>query len=134
MDKSESTKLLKREWFINAILQIKGLHNHTQQQIADNLGVSQPMVSRIKSGRVGLPDNIITKVQQVYNIEGPDLTQISAADPAAVRQGSDRSNLEIRYSLLERNMTDIRRELETTYSYIADLKEFIGFYRSTMPQ
>lgn len=129
MDTDKAIKELKKEWFIEALLHIKALHNHTQQEIADNLGVSQPMISRIKSGRVGLPDSIITKAVEVYKLEPPSLESYSKSMVREPTGNSYSDNLKIRYSLLERNMADIRRELETTYSYIADLKEFNSFLK-----
>lgn len=124
MDSDSQIKQLKKEWFIDALLRIKGLFNHTQQQIADKLGVSQPMISRIKAGAVGLPDNIITKITEVYNIDPPNLDIEASGMVNEHLREYNSDNLKVRYNLLERNMTDLRRELETTYSYIADLKEY----------
>lgn len=132
MAKSDRQKQLDKEWFIDSLLRIKSTHKHTQQEIAETVGVTQPMISRIKSGASPVPDEIIKKMVEAYSLPAPKTSTSKEDYPPIVNESQSDyyQQIKVRYELLERNMYDIRRELETTYNYIATLQEFNSYLKA----
>tara|TARA_R110001592_G_C13189769_1_gene752276 strand:+ start:11947 stop:12363 length:417 start_codon:yes stop_codon:yes gene_type:complete len=135
MDRDKEVEELNRQWFIDALLKIKSMHRHTQEAIAENLGVTQPMISRIKGGTVKVPRGLIDKVVEFYKLDSPEAYQADfTKEYSSVKEeeASYLSTIKIRYKMLESNFMDIKRELETTYSFIATLEEFNAYLKTDL--
>jgi predicted transcriptional regulator len=132
MNKERDIQQLNKEWFIDAILKIKSMYKHTQHTIAENLGVTQPMISRIKGGSVKLPQAIIDKAVEIYKLDPPEYYQKEFLESSVVAEDATAylSTIQVRYQMLESNFMDVKRELETTYNFIATLEEFNQYLKT----
>ena len=107
MDRDKEVEELNRQWFIDALLKIKSMHRHTQEAIAENLGVTQPMISRIKGGTVKVPRGLIDKVVEFYKLDSPEAYQADfTKEYSSVKEeeASYLSTIKIRYKMLESNL------------------------------
>lgn len=116
----------KYQWFLEALLALKGLKNLNQSEIAEDLGISRSMISGMKSGKFPIPDSIIDKMVKTYSINPPN--------PYGANNAGDtiRDFKQIN-QLLITNMADLRRELLEVYDHITTLKEFNQSLRDQAP-
>lgn len=123
---NQQLKEIKRQWLIDSILKIRSEKGHNQNNIAQEIGVSNAMISRLKGGKTPVPENIIDKISRRYNIPPPDLndkinptTKEGPIDYISENKIAD----QLTESLIN-TINDLRRELSEVYDHIGDLKEF----------
>lgn len=131
MDK-DNMQQVKFLWLIDALLNIKSLEGHSQEEIAKEINVSPQFISKVKNGKAPVPDSLVWAINKRYSIPTPFVETPPTEKTAHLLQ-EDKSNYQPTVDriikLLEQNNNDLRRELTETYDHISDLKTFNVFLR-----
>ena len=92
---------------MNALLggRIKALRtakNYTQEQVAEQLGISRQKYARIENGSNSITFDILTKVAEILDVTVGDITRILDEEPAvAYRAGSNEASSEKIFDMLD---------------------------------
>ena len=92
---------------MNALLgsRIKALRtakNYTQEQVADNLGISRQKYARVENGTNSITLDILTKIAEMLDVTVGDITRVLDEEPAvAYRAGTDGASSEKIFDMLD---------------------------------
>lgn len=134
MMEENELKALKHNWFIEALTNIKSLEGHNQDEIAKEIGVTPGMISKVKSGRSPVPDSLIAKLVNRYQIDGPyNVSSDMANEPfGQYLPDSNSVSWQEHMDVVNRNMIDLRRELMETYDHIGTLKKLVTTFETNL--
>jgi len=138
---------LKRLWVIDAISSIKRNHDHTQKEIAKNIGYSNAnLISQIKKGDTNAPEAFIKALAKYYHLDLPKLSysltknkpnivaedskELSSSGNPAKELDRLQETLNHYISDLRKNLEDLRRENKGAYEHIETLRELINKHKN----
>lgn len=84
------------------IKELRNARNFTQEQIADQVGVSRQKYARIESGTNNITLEILSKIAEVLDVTVGDITKVLDEMPAVVyRAGSENASSEKIFEMLD---------------------------------
>lgn len=92
---------------MNALLggRIKALRtakHYTQEQIAEQLGISRQKYARVENGLNSITLDILTKIAEILDVTVADITKVLDEEPAvAYRSGEDGASSERIFDMLD---------------------------------
>lgn len=90
------------ELFCNRIRALRLAQNYTQEQIADEIGVSRQKYARIENGVDSITLDILSKIAAVLGMTVGDITCVFDETPVAqYKSGSEDESLEKIFEMLE---------------------------------
>ncbi|WP_035778625.1 helix-turn-helix domain-containing protein [Butyrivibrio sp. MC2013] len=76
--------------------------NFTQEQVADQIGVSRQKYARIENGANSITLDVLTKVASVLDVNVGDITRVLDETPSAqYRYGSEDASSEMIFDMLD---------------------------------
>lgn len=81
---------------------LRGAKNFTQEQIADQIGVSRQKYARIESGANSITLDILSKIAEVLDVTVGDITRVLDEAPVvAYRVGTEDSSSEKIFDMID---------------------------------
>ena len=81
---------------------LRSAKNFTQEQIADQIGVSRQKYARIESGANNITLEVLSKIANVLDVTVGDITRVLDETPAvSYRAGSDHASAEKIFDMLD---------------------------------
>lgn len=75
----------------NRIKVLRSARNFTQEQIADQIGISRQKYARIENGKNSITLEILSQIAKVLNVQVADITKVLDEEPVvAYRTGEDK--------------------------------------------
>lgn len=83
------------------IKELRGSKNFTQEQVADQIGVSRQKYARIESGANNITLEILSKIAKVLDVTVGDITRVLDETPVVVyRAGEENGSSEKIFNML----------------------------------
>ncbi len=81
---------------------LRNAGNYTQEQMADQIGISRQKYARIENGSNSITLDILVKIAEVLNVSVGDITRVLDEEPSvAFRSGTDGTSSEKIFDMLD---------------------------------